>query len=440
MREIVRTDVVTVTPWLAPIVWESTFDPVLLDAIFKPQNLTIAATVFAVGKYIQFLKDFLETLDKFFFVGYNVHIYIFTDRPNEVPKVQTAPGRKVSVRVVPSANRWQEISARRMEMVHDLLQDIRSFTHFVFCLDVDSKFHGRWSSESLASWWPWRTQATTTNPATVSRGGDGGGAPAAGGGGAPAAGGGGAPAAGGGGAPAAGQVEAELQQQVEAELQQQVEAELVEFVVPVENNKTLFVWNLEATRPEHQILVALSSLFSSFGPLYFLKLFPADPGFYSALVKFYSCIQAQRAQRHAHNCTGLQQRPLKVSLSSKKTPHFLSHSRPLSHAHCLNLANHILGFNGWSSDIITLKELEPGPGPGPGPGSGPGLAQAGLFSAALLPLPPADHQRRRCAAAEHRLFRPRADVEESWASAEISERTGSGPGFQQRQDGSARQR
>uniref|UniRef100_UPI003AAABCF8 globoside alpha-1,3-N-acetylgalactosaminyltransferase 1-like n=1 Tax=Centroberyx gerrardi TaxID=166262 RepID=UPI003AAABCF8 len=44
-----RTDVVTVTPWLAPVVWESTFDPLLLDSIYKPQNITVATTVFAVG-------------------------------------------------------------------------------------------------------------------------------------------------------------------------------------------------------------------------------------------------------------------------------------------------------------------------------------------------------------------------------------------------------
>uniref|UniRef100_A0A3B4AU19 Globoside alpha-1,3-N-acetylgalactosaminyltransferase 1, like 2 n=1 Tax=Periophthalmus magnuspinnatus TaxID=409849 RepID=A0A3B4AU19_9GOBI len=144
-----RTDVVTVTPWLAPIVWESTFDPVLMDAIFKPQNLTIAATVFAVGKYVQFLKDFLKTSEQFFFIGFNVHIYVFTDRPNDVPKVQLAPGRKVSVRVVQSSQRWQEISARRMEMVHTLLLELSDSTHFIFCLDVDSKFHGRWGSESL---------------------------------------------------------------------------------------------------------------------------------------------------------------------------------------------------------------------------------------------------------------------------------------------------
>lgn len=144
-----RTDVVTVTPWLAPIVWESTFDPELLDTIFKPKKLTIAATVFAVGKYVMFLKNFLLTADQFFFVGYNVHIYVFTDRPEEVPEVKMSAARNISVRVVPSSRRWQEISARRMEMVHSLLLEIQSFTHFVFCLDVDSKFHGRWSSESL---------------------------------------------------------------------------------------------------------------------------------------------------------------------------------------------------------------------------------------------------------------------------------------------------
>lgn len=41
---------VTVTPWLAPVVWEGTFNPVLLDSIYKLQNITVAATVFAVGK------------------------------------------------------------------------------------------------------------------------------------------------------------------------------------------------------------------------------------------------------------------------------------------------------------------------------------------------------------------------------------------------------
>ncbi|XP_023996938.1 globoside alpha-1,3-N-acetylgalactosaminyltransferase 1-like isoform X2 [Salvelinus sp. IW2-2015] len=50
LMEPVRTDVLTVTPWLAPIVWEGTFDPLVIDEAFRSHNLTIATTVFAVGK------------------------------------------------------------------------------------------------------------------------------------------------------------------------------------------------------------------------------------------------------------------------------------------------------------------------------------------------------------------------------------------------------
>lgn len=144
-----RTDVVTVAPWLAPIVWEGTFNPVLLDSIYKPKNITIATTVFAVGKYIKFLKKFLETAEQHFFVGFKVHVYVFTDRPKEVPHVKMAPGRKLMVRPVPSSKRWQEISARRMEIIQTLIKELRNSTDFIFCLDVDSEFHDHWGTESL---------------------------------------------------------------------------------------------------------------------------------------------------------------------------------------------------------------------------------------------------------------------------------------------------
>ncbi|KAG7252395.1 hypothetical protein CRUP_009422, partial [Coryphaenoides rupestris] len=89
-----RRDIVSVTPWLAPVVWEGTFDSNLMDAIYKPQNITIAATVFAVGKYIRFLRDYLETAEQHFFIGYRVHHYVFTDQPDQVPNVNMAKDRK----------------------------------------------------------------------------------------------------------------------------------------------------------------------------------------------------------------------------------------------------------------------------------------------------------------------------------------------------------
>ncbi|XP_047428396.1 globoside alpha-1,3-N-acetylgalactosaminyltransferase 1-like isoform X2 [Mugil cephalus] len=145
-----RGDVLTVTPWLAPIVWEGTFNPLLIENIYKPKNISIAVTVFAVGKYIRFLKDFLETAEKYFFVGYKVHVYVYTDQPNDVPKVKMGPNRQVTVRLVPNAKRWQEITSRRLNLIEMLIEEkLRGNTDYIFCLDVDCKFHGPWGPESL---------------------------------------------------------------------------------------------------------------------------------------------------------------------------------------------------------------------------------------------------------------------------------------------------
>ncbi|XP_039860902.1 RAD52 motif-containing protein 1 isoform X2 [Simochromis diagramma] len=171
-----------------------------------------------------------------------------------------------------------------------------------------------------------------------------------------------------------------------------MEVEVVDFRVPVESNKTVLVWDIPPTHGEahihcpemstrwhqcsvnmerqlpsvpalthHIIKAQLHAVFSSFGPVYLLKVSPNaplhPPGFY-ALIKFFSAAHAAAAQRITDGRPLLDDSPLKVKLSSKQTPHFLSgSSRVLSHAHCLELANHVLGFNGWTSDIITLKKL-----------------------------------------------------------------------------------
>ncbi|XP_067089667.1 globoside alpha-1,3-N-acetylgalactosaminyltransferase 1-like isoform X3 [Osmerus mordax] len=145
-----RTDVVSVTPWMAPIVWDQVFDSVVLDSIYKQMDITIATTVFALGKYVLFLKDFLHTAEKHYMVGYKVDYYIFTDRPGDVPNVTLAEGRRVRVLKVPSSNRWQEISARRMEMIQTTIEStIRGHADYIFCLDVDSKFHAHFGVEAL---------------------------------------------------------------------------------------------------------------------------------------------------------------------------------------------------------------------------------------------------------------------------------------------------
>lgn len=44
-----------------------------------------------------FLKNFLETAEQHFFINFNVHMYVFTDRTKDVPQVKMAAGRQVII-------------------------------------------------------------------------------------------------------------------------------------------------------------------------------------------------------------------------------------------------------------------------------------------------------------------------------------------------------
>uniref|UniRef100_A0A9J8BQ55 Globoside alpha-1,3-N-acetylgalactosaminyltransferase 1-like n=1 Tax=Cyprinus carpio carpio TaxID=630221 RepID=A0A9J8BQ55_CYPCA len=145
-----RTDVASVSPWSAPIIWEGNFDSTLIDSIYKQQNLTIATTVFALGKYTRFVKDFLESAEQHYFVGFRVHYYLFTDQPESVPEVKMGENRSLTVQKVPSLNRWQDISMSRMEKLEKLIEnELVNEADYIFCLDIDAKFYGRWGAETL---------------------------------------------------------------------------------------------------------------------------------------------------------------------------------------------------------------------------------------------------------------------------------------------------
>ncbi|XP_059379529.1 globoside alpha-1,3-N-acetylgalactosaminyltransferase 1-like [Carassius carassius] len=145
-----RTDVASVSSWLAPIIWEGTFNPILIDSIYKQHNLTIATTVFALGKYTRFVKDFLESAEQHYFVGFRVHYYLFTDQPESIPEVKMGENRNLTVLKIQSLNRWQDISMSRMEKLEKLIEnELANEADYIFCLDIDTKFYGRWVVESL---------------------------------------------------------------------------------------------------------------------------------------------------------------------------------------------------------------------------------------------------------------------------------------------------
>uniref|UniRef100_A0A3Q1KBL9 Globoside alpha-1,3-N-acetylgalactosaminyltransferase 1-like n=1 Tax=Anabas testudineus TaxID=64144 RepID=A0A3Q1KBL9_ANATE len=146
-----RTDVNSVTNWNTPLVWEGTFDPVVIDAIYKKMDPRVAVVVFAVGKYTCFLKGFLESGEKHFLIDFRVTYYIFTDNEKDVPKVELGKGRKISVVTVPSANRWQDVVLGRMKWATITIdKQIRNEADYLFMMDIDSVFHNRFGAESLS--------------------------------------------------------------------------------------------------------------------------------------------------------------------------------------------------------------------------------------------------------------------------------------------------
>ncbi|XP_037060558.1 histo-blood group ABO system transferase 1 isoform X4 [Peromyscus leucopus] len=124
-----RKDVLVLTPWLAPIIWEGTFNIDILNEQFRLRNTTVGLTVFAIKKYVVFLKLFLETAEQHFMVGHKVTYYVFTDRPADVPQVPLGAGRKLVVLTVRNYTRWQDVSMHRMEMISHFSE--RRFLHEV---------------------------------------------------------------------------------------------------------------------------------------------------------------------------------------------------------------------------------------------------------------------------------------------------------------------
>uniref|UniRef100_A0A3B5AUI2 Histo-blood group ABO system transferase 2-like n=1 Tax=Stegastes partitus TaxID=144197 RepID=A0A3B5AUI2_9TELE len=147
LRRQQRTDVNSVTNWNAPLVWEGTFDPVVIDNIYRKINPRIADTMgtwFHLTHCKVFLKDFLESSEKYFLVGFRVTYHVFTDNEQEVPKVSCVENT-ISVVTVPSAKRWQDVVFGRMKWIA-----IRGEADYLFMIDVDSVFHNRFGAESLS--------------------------------------------------------------------------------------------------------------------------------------------------------------------------------------------------------------------------------------------------------------------------------------------------
>ncbi|XP_030076877.1 RAD52 motif-containing protein 1 [Microcaecilia unicolor] len=136
--------------------------------------------------------------------------------------------------------------------------------------------------------------------------------------------------------------------------------EVMEFRVPVGSDKTVFVWNISATASEEEISHSLWKILSQFGVLYSVRVCRnasvTEHGYY-ALVKFFSSRDAIRAQQICNKQRLFQESPLKVCLCTRQKEFQQHEAQKLNSVKCQDLANHYLGFNGWSKRIIALQNI-----------------------------------------------------------------------------------
>ncbi|XP_063260044.1 histo-blood group ABO system transferase 1-like [Prinia subflava] len=133
-----RQDVLVLTPWLAPIVWEGTFSRDILNAQYLQKNLVTGLVTFAVEKYVQFVEGFMRSANKYFLAGHHVNFYLFTDSPEKIPHLQMAPENDLFVIPVQNDSRWQDMPWSRMDTLSWYIQ--RQFQHevdYLYCLDVN---------------------------------------------------------------------------------------------------------------------------------------------------------------------------------------------------------------------------------------------------------------------------------------------------------------
>ncbi|XP_059725011.1 histo-blood group ABO system transferase 1-like [Haemorhous mexicanus] len=173
-----RRDVLVLTPWLAPIVWEGTFSRDILDAQYLQKNLLTGVVTFAVENYVQFIEGFMSSANKYFLAGHPVNFYLFTDSPEKIPHLQMAPENHLFVIAVQDDPRWQDISRSRMDILSSYIQ--RQFQHevdYLYCMDIDVQLLAHIGVEiidalvaTISSWQvtPQQDKASETHPESQS--------------------------------------------------------------------------------------------------------------------------------------------------------------------------------------------------------------------------------------------------------------------------------
>ncbi|XP_072816140.1 N-acetyllactosaminide alpha-1,3-galactosyltransferase-like 1 isoform X2 [Vicugna pacos] len=157
-----RPDVITTTGWLAPVIWQGTYDRQVLEKYYKRLNITIGLAVDASGKFsYQDLQQFIQSANKHFMIGYNVIFYILVDSFSRVPPIVLGPLRTFKVFLIFRDSMWEDLNFIYMKNLHDyIITHIQHEVNFLFIMTANQIFKDDFGVETLgksvaqlSAWW-----------------------------------------------------------------------------------------------------------------------------------------------------------------------------------------------------------------------------------------------------------------------------------------------
>ncbi|XP_076985571.1 putative glycosyltransferase 6 domain-containing protein 1 [Tamandua tetradactyla] len=157
-----RPDVITITDWLAPIIWEGTYNRQVLEKYHQRQNVTVGLAVCAVGRFAEeYVDAFIHSANKHFMTGHNVIFYIMADTSINLPEVKPDPLRTFKIYTISPERWWYDPNLVRMKTLGEhIILHIQNEVEFLFSMTMSQIFHSDFGVETLGesvaqlhAWW-----------------------------------------------------------------------------------------------------------------------------------------------------------------------------------------------------------------------------------------------------------------------------------------------
>ncbi|XP_003941422.1 putative glycosyltransferase 6 domain-containing protein 1 [Saimiri boliviensis] len=160
-----RPDVITKTDWLAPVLWEGTFDRRVLEKHYRRCNITVGLAVFATGRFAEEnLRPFLHSANKYFMTGYRVIFYVMVDSFFKLPQIEPSHLRTFKVFKVSTGSGRPDGSLEPMKSLGEhIVSHIQGEVDFLFSMAANQVFQSEFGVETLGpmvaqlhAWWYFR--------------------------------------------------------------------------------------------------------------------------------------------------------------------------------------------------------------------------------------------------------------------------------------------